>query len=170
VTKVISTSRFGTVEIQADRIIHFSVPILGFDRCQSFVLLEHQKNSPFEWLQSTEDPDLAFIVSHPAYFKMDYPVVIPDETLEQLAIKSEQDVLIYTIINIPDDNPKAMTANLLGPIIINIHTMQAVQIVLSQSQYHTRHLLLPSRPPKNCHRRLHRKLNGFLAVVELFLF
>lgn len=68
----VRTSRFGTVNIADDRVITFQKGLLGFAECKRFCLLEPAEDACFFWLQSLEDPDLAFVVTDPMIFVPEY--------------------------------------------------------------------------------------------------
>lgn len=139
----IETARFGEVDVPEERLIQFVEPILGFEESGSYVLLEHAEDSPFNWLQSAQEPELAFVVTHPKLFNIDYDVSIPDEIVERLSLSAPEDVLILNIVNIPAENPSLMTANLLGPVVINQNQGIAMQVVLHESSYSTKTRLIP---------------------------
>ena len=54
------TVKFGEIDINENRIFDFELPIIGFDMLKKFVILEPSKETLFKWLQSLEDPALAF--------------------------------------------------------------------------------------------------------------
>ena len=72
----VRTTRFGTVEIAEDRVIHFAKGLLGFGEHKRFCLLEPQEDSAFFWLQSIDDPALAFVVTDPSFFVPEFSVPI----------------------------------------------------------------------------------------------
>jgi flagellar assembly factor FliW len=129
--------------VDEDRLINFVEPVLGFPGSKQYVILDHAEDSPFKWLQSTEEPDLAFVVTNPKLFGMDYEFMLSDEDAAQLAIEQAEDALVLTIVNIPQTDPGKMTANLLGPIVINQAARKAMQVVLSDTQFDTRTRLIP---------------------------
>jgi flagellar assembly factor FliW len=139
----ITTLRFGEVSVDEERLINFVEPVLGFPGSTQYVILDHAEDSPFKWLQSTQEPDLAFVVTNPKLFGMDYEFVLSDEDAAQLALEQAEDALVLTIVNIPQADPGKMTANLLGPIVINQAARKAMQVVLNDSQYDTRTRLIP---------------------------
>jgi len=141
----IETSRFGPLEIPKTHVITFIGPILGFDQLTDFVLLDHAENSPFKWLQSTQDPDLAFVVTNPKLFAIAYEFVLPDDAVEKLGVQKAEDVMVFTIVNVPSDNPGRMTANLLAPVVVNQNTLRAMQVVLQDPNLSTRTRLLPDK-------------------------
>jgi flagellar assembly factor FliW len=137
------TSRFGPVTVDDGSVVSFTAPILGFDDLTDYVLLDHAEDSPFKWLQSAQEPDLAFVVTNPKYFNIDYEFELPEDACQKLGLTRGEDAIVLTIVNIPADTPKAMTANLLGPVIINQANHKAMQVVLSDVPFSTKTRLLP---------------------------
>jgi flagellar assembly factor FliW len=141
--RIIQSSRFGEISIENEALLTFSQPILGFETLKEYALVEHAPDSPFQWLQSTENPELAFVVTNPTSFGLDYEFEIPDDLVDLLEISTIEEVLVLTIVNVPNDAPAEMTANLMGPIIINTTTKNAVQFALSDNSYGTKVRLIP---------------------------
>jgi flagellar assembly factor FliW len=140
----IATTRFGALEIQEEQIIHMPSGIIGFPDQRKYVLLEQKKGSLFMWLQSVDNGALAFVLIDPLLFKPDYKVEIGTEDAEELGLKNGGDeAQIMAIVNIlkrgEDGKPTAMTANLLGPIVINPEKKLAKQVVLYDGQYSHRY-------------------------------
>ncbi|MCE3236443.1 MAG: fliW [Vampirovibrio sp.] len=140
---IINTARFGEVEVAEDRLIHFVEPILGFEKSFRYIILDHAEDSPFKWLQSAEEPELAFVVTNPKFFGIDYEFELSDELVTQLKLEAADDALVLTIVNIPQEDPGKMTTNLLGPIVINQSLRKAMQVVLSDTGYSTKARLIP---------------------------
>ena len=131
----LNTVRFGKIEIEESRIFDFVLPIIGFDKQRKFVILEPNKDALFKWLQSIEDPALAFPIISVAALEFDYTIDLWDTVLEKLGISNIESVLVMNITSIPQDNPKGTTINLLAPLIFNVDNNTAGQIVLSGSGY-----------------------------------
>ncbi len=131
----LNTLRFGEIDIEESRIFEFVLPIIGFDVLKKFVILEPNKDALFKWLQSVDDPALAFPVISVASLEFDYTIDLPDSTVDALGIKNVESVLVMNITSIPQDNPKGTTINLLAPLIFNVDNNKAGQIVLSGSGY-----------------------------------
>lgn len=111
--------------------------MLGFSDKKKFIVLQHQKNSPFFWYQSLDDPGLAFVITSPFLFKPDYNIDL-EFTLNEMSWNGGGKngcLELYIIVNIPKGLPHKMTGNLIGPILINNKVRQAVQVVLSNSPY-----------------------------------
>jgi flagellar assembly factor FliW len=133
----IKTTRFGTVDIEKEKIITMPVGMLGFPDQRRFVIIQHKEKSPFFWYQSVDDPTLAFVITNPFVFKPDYDIDI-DDVLEEMSWNEEMadnNLELYVVINIPEGSPHKMTANLIGPILVNSKSRQAVQMVIPDSLY-----------------------------------
>ncbi len=139
----IPTARFGDVAVDDDRIIHFIESILGFSDSHRYVILDHAEDSPFKWLQSADDPELAFVVTNPKMFGIEYEFAIADDIAEKLDLTAAEDALVLTIVNIPQEDPSKMTTNLLGPIVVSQKSRKALQVVLHDSGFSTKTRLIP---------------------------
>ena len=131
----LNTARFGEIEIEENRIFNFVMPIIGFDMLHKFIILDPNKDTLFKWLQSIEDPALAFPIISVSALNLDYTIDLPDNIVETLDIKNVESLLVMNITSIPQDNPKGTTINLLAPLIFNLDNQNAAQVVLSGSGY-----------------------------------
>ena len=71
----IQTSRFGTLEVNAERLLSFPKGILGFPNNSKYALIQTGENSGFYWLQAVDRPELAFVVCDPRLFMPDYEIL-----------------------------------------------------------------------------------------------
>lgn len=133
------STRFGTIEVKDDSVLVFPSGILGFPEWTKYVLLDHDTDAPFKWLQCMEAPQLAFVVLDPAFFKMDYQIKIPLDALIEIQKQDSDELSVVTILTIPSHDPSAVTANLRGPLVMNHRTRLCKQLVLSED--------LPTRYP-----------------------
>ncbi|MBQ2009820.1 MAG: flagellar assembly protein FliW [Selenomonadaceae bacterium] len=141
----INTLRFGELEIEEQDVVRFADGIPAFEDEHEFVVLPYEEGTPYMFLQSMMTPELAFLMTDPFVFFPDYSFELDDENMEKLAINSMDDVLVCTLISVLRSGVADMTTNLLAPVVINRHTMQAKQIVLEKTQYTTKHRLFPEK-------------------------
>ena len=138
----VNTRHFGLIEIDEKGIIDFSEGVPGFRDARKFVLLgKIEDDAPFQWLQSVDNPDIAFVVINPFMFKPDYDIDIDDGEVENLDIKDISKVLVYSIVVIPEDVTK-MTANLKAPVLINTENNRGKQVTLEKGNYEIRHYIM----------------------------
>ncbi len=138
----IETSRFGTVEIDEDKVLHFVRGILGFPKDLRYALLPHREDSPFFWLQSLDSPDLAFVVINPALIISDYSFELPEDAEKELKLDGgdrAEALVIVTFRNLGNGSGSTISANLLGPVVVNIDKRLAMQVVLDPNKYPVRY-------------------------------
>lgn len=142
----IITPRFGAIEFLNEDVVSFPEGILGFADKREFLLLQHRDGSPFRWLQSLDDPSLAFLVVPPEEFIENYAPVISDEDAASVGLSEDTPRLVYTIVTIPQGKPEEMTINLAGPIVINAISRVARQLVLQSEGYAVKQRILDAKP------------------------
>jgi len=143
----IQTTRFGALSIDDERVMNFPRGLLGFPDHHRFALIQTGEENYFFWLQSLDDPQLAFVVSDPTIFFKDYEVPIREETAADLAMGDHRAAQVFVICNKVGD---WLTGNLLGPIVVNAENRLAVQIVLTEKKWTTRqplYRLVPQEVP-----------------------
>jgi flagellar assembly factor FliW len=138
----IDSTRFGRIEVDEEVVITFPEGLFGFENYRRFVVLCVDEKSPFRWLQSLEEPSLAFVVIEPRHFMVDYTPTIADADVQALALSADTPYLTFVIVTVPPGKPEEMTANLMGPIIINAATRMARQVVVEDDCYSTKHSIL----------------------------
>lgn len=147
----VRTTRFGTVEIAEDRVITFPKGLLGFSDQRRFCLLEPAEDSAFFWLQSLDEPGLAFVVTDPSFFVPDYSVPIRQEQMGELGLARLEDAQVFVIVNKVD---QTLTGNLQGPLVINTVTRSGEQLVLAEKRWQMRHPLVTVGKPQAAPRAM----------------
>ena len=134
-TSVMETTKFGKITIDLDKIITMTTPLLGFPESVRFILRPHGEKSPFVWLQSLDDPNLAFVMINPTLLIPAYHPDIPPVILDELKTNDPKQLELMVILTIPKGHMEQMTANLLGPVAINPTTKLAKQVPLDPTTY-----------------------------------
>ena len=112
----IESSRFGRVEIDPERIVEFPDGLIGLGGSR-YALLASDEESPFLWLHSLEDPDLALPVTDPARFYASFRVELADEDAERLGLDDITAVAIYVTVRAAA-TLEDFRANLKAPILV----------------------------------------------------
>lgn len=133
-TLKILTSRFGELEVPSDSVIEIVGGIIGFPEASKYIVLDY--NPPFSWLQSTENPELAFVIVNGGEFGEHYKVPNPvgDRDID---LQPEDDVAILNLVSIRPD-PTMTTVNLKAPVLVNSRNKKGRQMVLDDARYPTR--------------------------------
>lgn len=139
----IQTTRFGAISVEDDRIMNFSNGLLGFPEHRQFALIQTGEENYFFWLQSVEDPNLAFVITDPSTFFQEYAVPIREETQNEIDLEDHSDAQTFVICNKVGE---WLTGNLLGPLVINVRNRKGSQVVLTDKKWTTRQPLLKLQP------------------------
>lgn len=132
----INTKTMGLVEISEEQLIKIPAGIFGFEDYTEYALIDC-RIKPFIWLQSLDESALAFLMIDPFIINSDFEVDIDDKELGKIGIKDPSDVLVMTIVTVPNDG-SPVTANLRGPVIINKKTHEAMQAILNDPKWTTK--------------------------------
>ena len=137
---ILEGTRLGNIEIEREKIISVPEGILGFPKSKRYVILNHGEDSPFKWFQSVDEPALSFVIVNPLLFvpEADYTSHIFNREIPLLRPFSTEDLLVMAIVTIQKDL-EDITINLQGPLVINVKSQLAQQVVLVDTPYTTRY-------------------------------
>ena len=74
----------------------------------------------------------------------DYQVPIRREQMDELGLDKLESAQVFVILN---KHERALTANLQGPLIVNVVTRNAMQLVLADKRWTTRHEIVQLDKP-----------------------
>ena len=133
----IDTLRFGTVEVDEEKILDFGTGIPGLEQYRKYALLQFEESYPIVWLQSMDDSGICLPVMDTFAVLPDYVFDIDDADVKELELTSPDELHVVSVVVIPEDI-QGMTVNLAAPIIINTASGSAKQVVLSGTEYNVR--------------------------------
>jgi flagellar assembly factor FliW len=148
-TVKVPTTRFGELEVAQEQVFELTSPLPGFAATKHFFFIQKEKIAPFEWMQSVEESELTFVVLEPGNFFHDYAPQIAAFELKELGIERPGDAMIKTIVVLPEDMSK-MTANLRGPLVINIKDRKLKQVFIESDQWSVRESIIEAIKRKEC--------------------
>jgi flagellar assembly factor FliW len=131
---LLKTRLFGEINVKDEEVINFTKPILGFDDCRQYLLMENESVFPTFWLQSINDPNLAFPVISPFSVDENYSIDLEALDLDDIRLKSIDDALVLTLMVVPQTISSIRT-NLRAPIIYNPEKKVAKQLILYDEKY-----------------------------------
>lgn len=132
----IMTKAKGKMDISEENLLTIPEGLFGFEEYTKFALIDSDYE-PFIWLQSTENPNLAFLIVDPFLISSIYETDIDDDTLAKIGITKPEDIIIMTIVTVPN-NGAPITANFQGPIVINKKNHQCMQVILNDNRWSTK--------------------------------
>ncbi len=132
----VMTKAKGLVDVSQERLLTIPEGLFGFEDYKNFALVDSDYE-PFIWLQSTDEPNLAFLIVDPFLICSSYETDIDDDSLAKIGIKNPEDIIIMTIVTVPADG-SAITANFQGPLVINKNNRQCMQVILNDNRWSTK--------------------------------
>ncbi len=123
-----------TPETDDGILLSFPRGLLGFPHLTTFRLFEPSDGYPLKFLQAVDQPEISFVCMDPAGLRPDYTVPLADSEAEALAIAAPEEALVLTLVVIPED-PRRMTTNLAGPLVVNTRTRVGLQVALPSDRF-----------------------------------
>ncbi|MCI7107697.1 MAG: flagellar assembly protein FliW [Agathobacter sp.] len=127
------TRIFGDVEIADDKIITLEQGMIGFPDLNHFALIYDEEKgndtSTIMWLQSMDEPDIAFPVMMPHLVKEDYDPKVSEEVIAPLGELTPDNTYLLVTVTVPK-NIEDFSVNLKAPIVINMDNRKGVQLIV----------------------------------------
>ncbi len=140
--KAISNITPSGVEWTEDQVIHFPTGLPGFETARKFIIMSVPEHQPFHWMECVDGNNIRFAVINPLSFRPDYQPKIKKENLDSLNIQDPKELLLYVIVTLRQPMVES-TANLMGPLFINIREKLGKQIIIENDAYSLRERIIP---------------------------
>ena len=138
----VQDTRFGTLNVEEEELITLDGGLMGFPKSARYIMFPYSDDSSFFWLQSIDEPEIAFIVINPFDFFNDLVFEVADDDALSISLERGEDVEIFTLVTIPDGSPEDMRTNLAGPVVVNVANRQGRQILVKE--FSSRQPLIPN--------------------------
>jgi flagellar assembly factor FliW len=136
------SSRFGEISFSEEDVLFFPRGIPAFEKNNRWILAGDEDNA-VKWLQNVENGALALPVTSPDAVMPDYNAKIPEDDLDLVGSRDIGDLAMLIVVSIPESEPWNMTANLRAPILVNLKSRRAVQVIVLNEEYPIRHPVFP---------------------------
>ena len=121
--------------------------LIGLANLRRFELTFVEGGWPFLQMKSVSDEELSFIAIDPRGVIPGYELELSDEDAEALGLDNADDALVYNIATVYSSQPQYVTANLIGPVVVNRRTLIGKQVIIANSdKYSTMYPLIDERP------------------------
>ncbi len=125
-----------TVREIRENTIEFRDGLPGFPHNHRFVMAQRPDEKPFVWLHSITEPFLHFALVDAYAWNKDYLLEVDDSELEELGSVDPMDYAVYFILRIQKKNGRTtLEAKPEAPILVNVRTRQARQVVVSRHRF-----------------------------------
>ena len=131
-------TRLVALPVQSENIFHFPEGIPAFENVKEYVFLSKPDSRPFLFMQALEPADLNFVCIDPFLIFPSYAPRISSADSRFLNLTDVTDALVLSIVTVNRD-VRETTANLQGPIVINMRTCIGKQIICDGQNYAVRY-------------------------------
>jgi flagellar assembly factor FliW len=118
----------GSLTVPAQSIVHLSEALWGFPDRLDYALLPGARQGLW-WFMSTGEPQVSFVLADPFVVDPDYVVDLGELEKHMLGITDANDVLALIMLALPAAPQDTVTGNFRAPIVINLRTRRAMQII-----------------------------------------
>ena len=132
----IDSTRFGTIEIREDAVLEFPEGLIGLPGTR-YALIAQTEGSPFYWLHSLDDAELALPVTNPWLFFSDYEARVSDDDASSIGIEGPEEATIFCVIRAAE-HVEDFTANLLAPVVVHAARRLGKQVINEAGGYRVR--------------------------------
>jgi flagellar assembly factor FliW len=120
--------------------------LIGLPQTTELQLVRNSESWPLVTLQSPDPDGLHFLAIEPHDLVADYVLELNDLDTEALGLTRAEDAQVLNLVTVHSTEPQYVTTNLIGPVIINRHTLAARQVILANSErYSAWHVLVDER-------------------------
>lgn len=135
--RVLRSELFGALDISDNDLIEFGDGLLGFPECRTWALLRGTKDGT-AWLQSADHSALVFLLVDPFVFFEGYSAELSDAELRRLRAKDAGEIAVFAIVTLPSPGHETCTANLQGPVVLNLAARRGIQVVFGEGPFGVR--------------------------------
>ena len=136
--RTIESALLGLLAVPETQVFAFERGLLGFPEAREFALVPARREGMF-WLQSADFEALTFLLVDPFQFVPDYSVELGESELGSTTPPAQEDLLLLVIITLPRTPEAPATANLQGPLALNLRDRLGRQVILADSPWGVRH-------------------------------
>ena len=117
-----------------DQVISFPNGLPGFESARRFIIYTDPQHDPFCWMESVDEHKIRFVIINPMVFRPDYQPKVSKSDLESLSVQTASDLLMYAIVTLKEPL-NLSTANLMGPLFVNIRERKGKQVIIENDAY-----------------------------------
>jgi len=129
------TPRFGELDIPDSELIVFPEGIPGFNG-RRYVLFPHEGTPIVQWLQSTDEPDVALMTVAPTDLLLEYAPSFENDDIRAVRPVPEADETFEVRLIIRNaETPGRLRVNLFAPLLFNVDRRLGMQVPLVDSNY-----------------------------------
>jgi len=132
------TKYFGETQFDESAVLRFPAGLPGFEEEKRFLALEQPEQRPLVFLQSLNTPELCFVAVPVFAVDPGYRLEMSEADRTLAGFQANEEIRIganAACLAILTIDESGVTANLLGPVVVNLSSNLAVQAVAPEMRY-----------------------------------
>jgi len=125
-------------DLKEPRALVFDEGLIGCPEWRHFMLEPEAVGPAIQLLRSLDEPEVVLYAADPFTILPEYEFEVGDSDSIPLELTDPGDALVLVVLTVRND-PASVTANLLGPLVVNVRTGRGRQLVLAESGYSAQH-------------------------------
>jgi flagellar assembly factor FliW len=156
----VQTRFFGDLEYESEALFRFPSGLPGFEDRRNFVFLKKPGLEPMMFLQSLDTRSLCFILLPVRAIDENFQLELTHDEVREIGLPAGrtpvigEDILCAALIcaseGICAGEGDVPTANLMAPVVVNLHNNIGMQVIRAESSYSHRHPVLPAEAHSPC--------------------
>jgi len=134
---VVASDVLGPLTVARGELLHFPNGLYGFPGCRRWALVPTNRDGLF-WLQSADDALLSFLLVDPFTYFPGYAVDLSAAELSRVGTSEPSEIVVLAVVTVGSRDGAPPTANLQGPVVLNMRARQGFQLVLATDGYGVR--------------------------------
>jgi flagellar assembly factor FliW len=147
-TTTVDLPRFGECTYAQGDVLAFPWGIPGFPSHRHWLALTLDTQPGYFWLQSLDDVSVALPAATPWSIFESYDPKLPAYTYVSLDIRESSEFTMLCVVVAPAES-EPMTMNLAAPIVINLRTRNARQVLCDSANYSSSEPIPRKQAPVN---------------------
>jgi flagellar assembly factor FliW len=120
--------------------------LIGLAHLRQFEISSIDGSWPFVSMRSLGEEEINFLALEPQNAIPAYDIEVSDADAEALNLVNAEDAIVFNIVTVHSTQPQFVTVNLIGPVVLNRHTLVGRQVILANSdQFSAKHVLIDER-------------------------
>ncbi|HIP37964.1 MAG TPA: flagellar assembly protein FliW [Desulfocapsa sulfexigens] len=127
--------------IQSEKVFTFPQGIPSFEEYTTFKIFHKDdgKVSAY-WLESCEAPVVTFTLVDPTFYDLNYDLFLDDSEQEIIKAEDPHDIGVFLMLKKNEEKlDEQLSANIGGPLVINVQEQLGIQKVLRRRTFSTEH-------------------------------
>lgn len=132
-----SSTLFGALGASEKQVVRFDAGLLGFPTCRRWLVVDGVRPGT-AWLQSVDHEAITFMMVDPFIMFDAFAIDLSPMDLRRIGATHAANVVVLALVTLPRAPGAPATANLQGPLVIDVRARRGMQLVIEGGRWGVR--------------------------------